>query len=87
MRTNGMKTIGERLLFRKIVGEILVGSYIQEQAYSNTLLYAIKATTPDYLLNYILPLLNSRIVGSYFRIAYAISKEDTFPQIMLDDIA
>ncbi len=78
---------GERLLFRKIVGETLVGTYIQEQAYSNTLLYVIKSTIPDYALNYILTLLNSRIVGFYFRIAFAISKEDTFPQIMLDDMA
>jgi len=78
---------GERLLFRKIVGETLVGTYIQEQAYNNTLLYTIKAEPTGYVLNYILPLLNSRIVGFYFRIAYAISKEDTFPQIMLDDMA
>jgi type I restriction-modification system DNA methylase subunit len=78
---------GERLLFRKIVGETLLGNYIQELAYSNTLLYVIKTRTSNYALNYVFPLLNSRILGFYFRIAYAISKEDTFPQIMLDDMA
>jgi hypothetical protein len=78
---------GERLLFRKIVGETLVGTYIREQAYSNTLLYVLKIAIGDYKLHYTLALLNSRLLGFYFRTAYAISKEDTFPQIMLDDIA
>ncbi len=75
------------MLFRKVVGETLVGTFVQDQAYSNTLLYVMKTVAPHYELHYILALLNSTLIGAYFRAAYAISQEDIFPQIMLDDMS
>jgi hypothetical protein len=78
----------ERLLFRKIVGSRLLGSFHQEEAYSNTLLYVIKAL-PDseYNLKLLLAILNSSLIGFIFRKKFAIQKDDTFPQILLDDFA
>jgi len=78
---------GPRLLFRKIVSETLVGTYLDEPAYNNTLLYVIKSLDDRHNLHFLLSVLNSQLLGFQFRIAYSISETDTFPQIMLKDIA
>jgi hypothetical protein len=79
--------IGERLLFRKIAGKRLTGTYIDEDAFSNTLLYIIKSKDKNYLLKSVLSILNSALIGFFFRLAYSIHDDDLFPQIMLDDIS
>ena len=48
-RSKGLFT-GERLLFRKIAGKRLMGTYIDKDAFSNTLLYIIKSKDKNYLL-------------------------------------
>ncbi len=78
---------GERLLFRKIAGKKLTGTYIDKDAFSNTLLYIIKSKDRNCSLKFILSVLNSALIGFFFRLAYSIQSEDLFPQIMLDDIS
>lgn len=78
---------GERLLFRKIAGKNLTGSYIDKDAFSNTLLYIIKSKDRNCSLKFILSVLNSALIGFFFRLAYSIRDDDLFPQIMLDDIS
>jgi hypothetical protein len=78
----------ERLLFRKVVGSRLLGSFYQEEAYSNTLLYVIKALfDSEYNLKSLLTILNSSFIGFIFRKKFAIQKDDTFPQILLSTYA
>jgi hypothetical protein len=78
---------GERLLFRKIAGKKLTGTYIDKDAFSNTLLYIIKSKDRNCSLKFILSILNSALIGFFFRLAYSIRDDDLFPQIMLDDIS
>jgi hypothetical protein len=78
----------ERLLFRKVVGIRLFGSFYKEEAYSNTLLYVVKlASLSRYSLKTLLTLLNSHLIGFIFRKKFAIREDDTFPQILLDDFS
>lgn len=76
---------GERLLFRKVVGYTLIGTFIERDAFSNTLLYVIKPKG-SIAIKVILAILNSILMGFYFRKSFAINPEDTFPQILIDDI-
>lgn len=78
---------GEKILLRKIVGRTLIGTYISETSYCNTLLYVIKIL-PDsgFSYTYLLGILNSKLMGWYLRKRFQISEEDTFPQILLRDI-
>ena len=84
---NPKKYEGEKLLIRKIVGKTLIATYFTYTSYCNTLLYALKLL-PDSDVSYkfILGVLNSNAVGWYFRNKFQISSEDTFPQIMINDI-
>ena len=81
------KFIGKKILIRKIVGETLIATYVPETSYCNTLLYVLKLK-PEASLSYLylLGILNSRFIGWYFRARFQISAEDTFPQIMINDI-
>jgi adenine-specific DNA-methyltransferase len=79
--------LGEKILIRKIVGRTLIGTYVPDTSYCNTLLFVVKTkrdTNVGYL--YLLGILNSGFVGWYFRKKFQISEEDTFPQIMIRDI-
>lgn len=79
---------GPRLLFRKVVGERLFGTYISTKAFSNTLLYILKVRgDEDWNATAILSILNSGLMGFLFRKMFAIREDDTFPQILLDDFA
>jgi hypothetical protein len=79
---------GEKLLIRKIVGDTLIATYVPETSYCNTLLHVLKikpdASSVSY--HYLLGILNSQLIGWYFRKKFQISAEDTFPQIMIRDI-
>ncbi|MCD4676940.1 MAG: N-6 DNA methylase, partial [Desulfobacula sp.] len=77
---------GEKILIRKIVGETLVSTYIPETSYCNTLLFILKINDNICSYKYLLGILNSKLIGWYFRKKFQISAEDTFPQIMIRDI-
>lgn len=78
---------GEKLLIRKIVGKTLIATYFPETSYCNTLLFVLKLRHGvDISLLYLLGLLNSHLIGWYFRKKFQISESDTFPQIMIRDI-
>jgi type I restriction-modification system DNA methylase subunit len=78
---------GEKILIRKIIGETLIASYVSEKVYCNTLLFIAKLNeTAPFSHKYLLAVLNSSLMGWYFRKKFQISDEDTFPQIMIRDI-
>jgi type I restriction-modification system DNA methylase subunit len=77
---------GEKILIRKITGKTLISSYIYETSYCNTLLFVLKLKGQEYSYKSILAILNSILIGWYFRTKFQISRDDTFPQIMIRDI-
>ncbi len=84
---NPSKFEGKKILIRKIVGYRLISTYIQEVSYCNTLLFILKLHDEN-LFSYksILGILNSLLIGWYYRKKFQISDKDTFPQIMIRDI-
>jgi type I restriction-modification system DNA methylase subunit len=77
---------GEKILIRKITGKTLIATYIPETSYCNTLLFVLKIKNKQYSYKSVLALLNSTLIGWYFRKKFQISDDDTFPQIMIRDI-
>ncbi|MFA5974496.1 MAG: N-6 DNA methylase [Lentimicrobiaceae bacterium] len=77
---------GEKILIRKITGKTLIATYIAETSYCNTLLFVLKLKEKSYSYKSVLAVLNSDLIGWYFRNKFQISDEDTFPQIMIRDI-
>jgi len=77
---------GEKILIRKITGKTLISTYIPETSYCNTLLFVLKLKEKSYSYKSILAILNSLLIGWYFRMKFQISDNDTFPQIMIRDI-
>ena len=73
-------------MIRKIVSQTLIATYIPDTSYCNTLLFVLKIKENIYSYQYLLGILNSRLIGWYFRKKFQISSEDTFPQIMIRDI-
>ena len=84
---NPEKYEGEKILIRKIVGHTLISTYYPCTSYCNTLVYVLKKISDiDLSYFYLLGILNSSLIGWYFRNKYQISYDDTFPQIMIRDI-
>ncbi|HLP36684.1 Eco57I restriction-modification methylase domain-containing protein [Lacibacter sp.] len=77
---------GEKILIRKITGKTLFATYVAETSYCNTLLFVLKLTDKEFSYKSILAILNSVLIGWYFRKKFQISDDDTFPQIMIRDI-
>jgi len=77
---------GEKILIRKITGKTLLATYIPDTSYCNTLLFVLKLKDKDYAYKSILGVLNSNLIGWYFRKKFQINDDDTFPQIMIRDI-
>ena len=77
---------GEKILIRKIVGKTIIATYVPETSYCNTLLFVLKLKVKSYSYQSILAILNSGLIGWYFRKEFQISDDDTFPQIMIRDI-
>ncbi len=77
---------GQKILIRKITGKTLIATYVAETSYCNTLLFVLKITDNNYSYKSILAILNSLLIGWYFRKKFQISDDDTFPQIMIRDI-
>jgi len=76
----------EKILIRKITGKTLLATYIPNTSYCNTLLFVLKLKDNNYAYKSILGILNSNLIGWYFRKKFQISGDDTFPQIMIRDI-
>ena len=77
-----------RLLLRKVASERLIGTYETRKAFSNTLIYVIRLPENSmWNLRGLLAILNSTLMGFYFRKAFAIREDDVFPQILLDDVS
>ncbi len=55
-------------------------------SYCNTLLFVLKLKSKYYSYQSVLAILNSTLIGWYFRNKFQISDDDTFPQIMIRDI-
>lgn len=77
---------GEKILIRKITGKTLWATYVPETSYCNTLLFVLKLKDKNYSYKSVLGILNSNLIGWYFRKKFQISDDDTFPQIMIRDI-
>jgi type I restriction-modification system DNA methylase subunit len=78
---------GEKLLIRKIVGQTLIATYIAETSYCNTLLYVLKLNPKSEIgYKYLLGILNSKMIGWFYRNKFQINSTDTFPQILIRDI-
>lgn len=77
---------GEKILARKIVSDRLIATYIPEKSYCNTLLFIIKLQDESYTYKGMLAILNSKLIGWYYRKKFQINPEDTFPQILIRDI-
>jgi len=76
----------EKILIRKIVGKTLISTYVPETSYCNTLLFVLKIKDERFSYRYLLGILNSQLIGWYFRKKFQVSDSDTFPQIMIRDI-
>jgi len=83
---NSNNFIGEKILIRKITGKTLIATYIPDTSYCNTLLFVLKIMSADYSYKSLLGILNSTLIGWYFRKKFQIKDDDTFPQIMIRDI-
>ncbi|MFA6979583.1 MAG: TaqI-like C-terminal specificity domain-containing protein [Ignavibacteriaceae bacterium] len=77
---------GEKILIRKIAGKTLIATYISETSYCNTLLFVLKLKDKTYSYKSLLAILNSNLIGWYYKKKFQISEDDTFPQIMIRDI-
>ncbi|MBW6537573.1 MAG: N-6 DNA methylase, partial [Mariniphaga sp.] len=77
---------GEKILIRKITGKTLISNYIPYTSYCNTLLFVLKIKDENYSYPALTGVLNSSLIGWYFRKKFQISDDDTFPQIMIRDI-
>ncbi len=77
---------GEKILIRKITGKALIATYVPETSYCNTLLFVLKLKEKTYSYKSILAVINSKLIGWYFKNKFQISNDDTFPQIMIRDI-
>jgi hypothetical protein len=77
---------GEKILIRKITAKTLIANYIPDTSYCNTLLFVLKIKDNFFSYKSLTGVLNSLLIGWYFRKKFQISDEDTFPQIMIRDI-
>lgn len=68
------------------MSKTLIATYLNDTSYCNTLLFVLKTKDSAYSYLYILGILNSSLIGWYYRKKFQISEEDTFPQIMIRDI-
>ena len=76
----------EKILIRKITGKTIIATYVPDTAFCNTLLFVLKIKSQNHTYKSILAVLNSFLIGWYFRKKFQISEDDTFPQIMIRDI-
>lgn len=78
--------IDEKILIRKIISKRLIAHYVPYTSFCNTLLFVLKIKSGKYSYLFLLGILNSTLMGWYFKNKFQISSDDTFPQIMIRDI-
>lgn len=83
---NSENFLDEKILIRKITGKTLIANYIPKTSYCNTLLFVLKIRDNFCSYKSLTGVLNSILIGWYFRKKFQINDEDTFPQIMIRDI-
>jgi len=78
---------GERILLRRIVGKgYLIGQYIEGDFCNNSLLHTVKIFNKNFKTKYVLAILNSKLIGTYFIQKYA-RDEKTFPEIRIHELS
>jgi hypothetical protein len=76
---------GARLLFRRIVGNRLIGTYTDEEYVTSQLLQIVKPEDPN-IAKFLLGVLNSSLIAYYFRKKYN-RQDKTFPEIRIYELA
>lgn len=76
---------GERLLFRRIVGEKLIGTFTTEDFVTSQLLQIVKPHDPK-ASKWMLGILNSTLMSYYFKKRYN-RQDKTFPEIRIYELA
>ncbi len=75
---------GQRLLVRRIVGETLIATYLDEDLITGQLLQIVKPENPN-LSKILLGIINSKLIAYYFRKKY--NKQDiVFPEIRIYEL-
>jgi hypothetical protein len=77
--------IGARLLIRRIVGDRLIGTFIDNDFVTSQLLQIVKPHDEN-LAKYLLAILNSTLIAFYFRKKYNRT-DKTFPEIRIYELA
>ena len=75
---------GERLLVRRIVGETLIATYINDAIVTGQLLQIVKPHEPE-ISKYLLGIINSKLLAYYFRKKYN-RQDKTFPEIRIYEL-
>ncbi|OHB57100.1 MAG: hypothetical protein A2Y12_20675 [Planctomycetes bacterium GWF2_42_9] len=75
---------GQRLLIRRIVGERLIGTYIDSDYVTSQLLQIVKPNEQQ-MTKYILGILNSSLIAYYFKKKYN-RQDKTFPEIRIYEL-
>jgi type I restriction-modification system DNA methylase subunit len=75
---------GKRLLFRRIVGERLIGTFTEDDYVTSQLLQIVKPHDEDLAL-FLLGVLNSSLMAYYFRKKYN-RQDKTFPEIRIYEL-
>jgi len=76
---------GNRLLIRRIVGDTIIGTYINKDFVTGQLLHIVKPHHPSDT-KFLLGLINSRLLAYYFRKKYN-RQDKTFPEIRIYELA
>ena len=76
---------GERILLRRIVNKRFTATYTTGNYCNNSLLHTIKITDKLVLTKYVLVLLNSTLLATYFVRKFA-REEKTFPEIRVSEV-
>ena len=76
---------GERLLVRRIVGETLIATYLNNDMVTGQLLQIVKPYNPT-TSKFLLGIINSKLMAYYFRKKYN-RQDKTFPEIRIYELA
>lgn len=77
--------LGKRILVRRIVGETLIATYINQELVTGQLLQIVKPFDPS-ITKYLLGIINSKLMAFYFRKKYN-RQDKTFPEIRIYELA
>ncbi len=75
-----------RILVREITGDKLTATYVDVECYNNGSLINIISQNNEIDLKFILPILNSKLMGYYHNATSPKAKKGLFPKILINDI-